>query len=494
MRILREAAVLRTAGAAMLAGGLMLATTAANTTTEGVRLGAGSASGASRHGPVMRPDLAVAGAAFDGLAPPTEKQCLKQDGILCYGAPQIETDYDEVPLFSRGITGRGETIVIVDSFGAPAIKQDLAYFDRTYGLPAPPRFTILPFGPVPPYTPGTATMTGWAEETTLDVEYAHTIAPGANILLVETATSETLGVTGFPTMIAAENYVVDHHLGDVISQSFGAGEFTFESPRTIRSLRSAYENAYRNGVTVLAASGDTGATQVETDAGLHYFPFRTVEWPASDPLVTAVGGTQLTLNEAGRPTAPPKVWNDTTLLGGPAASSGGTSDVFSRPSYQDGVASVVGNRRGLPDISMSASVSGAVLIYISGITGTGASHGAWLPIGGTSEATPEFSGIVALADQEAGHSLGLINPAIYAIAATDQPGVVPISEGNNTVWWTTSGHRVTVQGYSANGAYNLATGVGTVNAAAFVPELAKTAGAVGDATTYGTSATFLPST
>lgn len=489
MRILSRATMVRAAGAAVLASGLVLATAATATG------GAAAAPGTARQGGiVLHPDLSVAGRAFSAPTPPTEKQCLKQDGILCYGAPQVEANYDEVPLFSKGVTGRGETIVIVDSFGAPAIKQDLAYFDKTYGLAAPPHFTILAFGPVPPYTPSTPTMTGWAEETTLDVEYSHTLAPGANILLVETATAETLGPTGFPTMVAAENYVVDHHLGQVISQSFGAGEFTFKSPKTIRSLRSAYENAYRNGVTVLAASGDTGATQVETLTGLHYFPFRTVEWPASDPLVTAVGGTQITLNQAGRATAPPKVWNDTTLLGGPAASSGGTSDVFGRPSYQDGVATTVGNRRGIPDISMSASVSGAVLIYISGIVATGALHGAWFPIGGTSEATPEFSGIVALADQMAHQSLGLINPAIYALAATHQPGVVPITQGNNTVWWTTSGHKMSVKGYSANGAYNLATGVGTLNAASFVPELAHMAGSMSDATTYTTSATFLSPT
>ena len=74
-------------------------------------------------------------------------------------------------------------------------------------------------------------MTGWGGETTLDVEYAHTIAPGANILLVETPVSETEGVTGFPQIVAAENYVLKHHLGDVISQSFSATEQTFTGAR-----------------------------------------------------------------------------------------------------------------------------------------------------------------------------------------------------------------------------------------------------------------------
>ena len=86
-------------------------------------------------------------------------------------------------------------------------------------------------------------MVGWAQETTLDVEWAHVIVPAAKILLVETPISETEGVQGFPEIVKAENYVIDHHLAGVISQSFGATEETFPSPQSIRDLRSAFKNA-----------------------------------------------------------------------------------------------------------------------------------------------------------------------------------------------------------------------------------------------------------
>ena len=123
------------------------------------------------------------------------------------------------------MTGKGATIVIVDSYGSPTIKNDLSVFDRAYGLPAPPKFRIIqPAGKVPAYDPANSDMVGWAGETTLDVEWAHAVAPGANILLVETPVSETEGMHGFPQIIAAEEYVLNHHLGDVISQSFSATE------------------------------------------------------------------------------------------------------------------------------------------------------------------------------------------------------------------------------------------------------------------------------
>ncbi len=477
------------AGMVLAAGGLVVAGTAG--VAGAVVTGAGAAAApahAASGGLVVHPGVRELGFVAS-TQPPSELYCTANYGILCYGAPQIETAYNEQPLFREGLTGRGETIVIVDSLGAPAIRQDLAVFDRSYGLAPPPRFSILKYGAVPAYTPSNPTATGWAEETTLDVEWSHAMAPGANILLVETATPETVGTTGFPTIVNAENYVINHHLGSVISQSFGAGETTFKSPATILGLRSSFENAYRNGITVLAAAGDSGAAEEQTVTGAHYFPFPEAGWPASDPLVTAVGGTRLTLNTRGRPTAPTQVWNDTTLFGSPAASAGGLSMVFTRPSYQNGVAGVVGNRRGVPDISMSASVSGAVNIYISGLPfGAG-----WASIGGTSEATPLFAGIVAIADQlNTHHALGMIDPALYAMKAAHDPGIVPVTTGNNSVWFTTSGHRVTVPGYSAAPGYNLAVGLGTVTAPMFVRELVQTVHRVGTAVSYGSSATFLP--
>jgi subtilase family serine protease len=416
--------------------------------------------------------------------PLTEPQCESLFTVACYVPAQVQTAYDEQPLFDSGITGVGQTIAIVDAFGSPTIQADLATFDATFNLPAPPSFKIIqPAGKVPAWDPTDANGdVGWAGETTLDVEWAHTIAPGANILLVETPVDETEGTAGFPQIVTAENYVINHHLGQVISQSFGATEPTFPSAASILALRSANFNALKNHVTVLAATGDAGATDYSNAAGTLLYTHRAVDWPASDPLVTAVGGTQLSLLSTGQRTQADRVWNDSTndalnnaFSGDPdpsaLATGGGLSTVFARPSYQDSVAGVVGQQRGTPDIAMSGACSGLVNTYQS-FAGEPAG---WYVDCGTSEATPMFAGIVALADQVAGHSLGLINPALYAMSAAHAPGLVDVTAGNNSVSFLQP-NLVTVKGYAAGPGYDLASGVGTVDAALFVPELAQAAG------------------
>jgi subtilase family serine protease len=408
------------------------------------------------------------------LTPPTTADCIAETGLACYAPFQFQKAYNLGPLYKQGFTGKGETIVIVDSYGYQGIGPELANFDKSFNLPAPPHFIVLqPEGPIPPYNATKRPMmVGWAEETSLDVEYSHAIAPDANILLVETPVAETLGVTGFPQIVAAENYVINHHLGTVITQSFAAPEPGFANAQQILGLRSAYKNAAAHGVTVLAASGDEGPSGPKSiNAGgsiTSYFLRRVAEWPSDDPLVTGVGGLELFLNAKGKATQPPAVWNDTALFGSPAAGGGGTSTVFARPSYQNSVKSVVGASRGFPDISMSAAVNGAALVYLSAqVAGTA---GFYL-IGGTSEASPEFSGIIAIADQMAGHGLGLINPALYSMEAAGDPGIVDVTNGNNTVMAVQGGATHTIHGFAAVDGYDLASGVGTVNAALFVPEL-----------------------
>jgi subtilase family serine protease len=421
------------------------------------------------------------GSAYQPL---TQAQCELAFTVPCYGATQLEAAYNEQPLFSRGITGKGETIVIVDSFGSPTIKADLATFDAEYNLPAPPSIKIIqPAGKVPAWDPTDANGdVGWAGETTLDVEYAHAMAPGASIVLAETPVAETEGTTGFPQIVTAENYVINHHLGQVISQSFGATEGTFPSAKSILGLRSAYINAAKNGVTVLAATGDAGATDSSNADGTLLFTHRAVDWPSTDPLVTAVGGTQLALFADGSRAQADRVWNDSTnyalqnVFNGSAeptalATGGGKSAVFSRPGYQNSVASVTGSQRGVPDISMSGACSGLVSTYQS-FPGEPAG---WYYSCGTSESTPLFSGIVALADQAAGHGLGLINPALYTLSGEHAPGIVDVTTGNNSVEFIQNNVLTTVKGFNAGPGYDLASGVGTVNAALFVPELAKAA-------------------
>jgi subtilase family serine protease len=445
------------------------------------------ASGAG-HAPLVSiwPDLRhLVGAQ---AAPPTTAFCERHYRIACYLPGQIQRGYNLPALYRNGITGRHQTIVIVDSYGSPTVRHDLAVFDKAGHLPAPPSLRIIqPAGKVAPYQPN-GNREGWAGETDLDVEYAHTIAPGANILLVETPTSENEGTTGFPQIVRAEKYVISHHLGVVISQSFSATEQTFPDRTSLLRLRGAYTEARARHVTVLAASGDSGAADVKFN-GYTYYLNRVTSWPDSDPLVTGVGGTQLRLNAAGRIVAPTRVWNDTYSAATnrffdeptptPLAGGGGKSIIFARPWYQDRVRRVVGDRRGVPDISMSGACNGAADMYQS----FKGQQAGWYPTCGTSESTPEFAGIVALADQAAGHPLGLINPALYkllaaapVLAARHLPaGLVDITHGNNTVSFRQAGRLRTVPGFGARPGYDLASGAGTVNARYFVPELARVA-------------------
>lgn len=419
---------------------------------------------------------ALAGAAVS--APPTSAECVKALGVACYWPRQLQRAYGLGPLYARSYSGRGRTIVVVDPIGSPTIGADLKAFDRSFGLPDPPRFRVLqPEGPVPPFDPGNSGMLDKAGETTLDVEWAHAMAPSADILLVETPAEETSTGGGFPQLIAAENYVIEHNLGDVISQSFSLPEQNFPSRGFVMRLRYAYVDALRRRVTVLGASNDNGVSGFNR-TGTGFYHHRVVQWPASDPLVTGVGGTTLHLTASGRRTSPDTAWNDTwnpavaaltkKTPPFPWASSGGLSRFFARPAYQDAVRGVVGSRRGVPDISMSAALSASVLIYHSF---PGAAAG-WYTAGGTSEATPEFAGVVAIADQYAGRRLGLINSALYRLEAAHAPGIADVTRGGNSVAFIQKGAIFAVRGYRAGPGYDLVTGVGTINAARFVPELA----------------------
>jgi subtilase family serine protease len=405
--------------------------------------------------------------------PPTTAFCLQNLGIHCYNPAQLSQAYNLTALHNAGITGKGRTIVIVDAFGSPTIQNDLHVFDQTFGLADPPAFTIRQdAGAVPPFDPNNSDMTGWADETTLDVEWTHVFAPGAKILLEETPVSETEGVQGFPEIVKAENYVINHHLGDVISQSFGATEQTFPNAQSILNLRSALKNADAHNVTVLASSGDDGATDAQPN-GTDLYTMPVNSWPSADPLVTSVGGTMLNLDANGNRLAPDVVWNDLDSVGG-GAGGGGLSTVFPRPAFQNSVRNVVGNHRGTPDISLSAAVDGAVILYFSFEPNNVGYH----LVGGTSEASPEFAGIVAMADQVAHHDLGNINSRLYLLSQfhSNLTGVVDVTQGNNTFgpFTNSDGTTHTVVGFTAGPGYDLASGNGTVNAARFVPALAFT--------------------
>jgi subtilase family serine protease len=391
-------------------------------------------------------------------APPTTQQCLERTSLRCYSPAQLARAYGLEPLWREGWTGAGRTIAIVDSFGSPTIREDLHAFDAAFGYPDPKLTIVHPAGKPPPFDRRDSEQLGWAGETTLDVEWAHAMAPGADILLVVTPVAETQGITGFPEIVASEKYVLDHDLADVISHSLGATEQTFASKDQLLGQRSALVAAQAKGVTVLAASGDDGP--LARDLQMRRLPTRGVGWPASDPLVTAVGGTELSLDAEGGREAPDAAWGG---AGADAASGGGLSTVFPRPDWQDGVRALVGTARGVPDVSMSAAVDGGALVW-SSYSGTGS----WSVVGGTSEATPLFAGVVAIADQFAGRRLGLLNPALYRLASRrETAGIVDVTRGSNAV--------ESRPGFPARRGYDLATGLGTVEADRLVRALATAA-------------------
>jgi subtilase family serine protease len=471
-------------------------------------LSAAAPSRTPAYGVLMHPTVSDYVQVTSSETPPTQAQC-NSVGRRCFSPQAIRAAYNVGPLYDNGYDGSGVTIAIVDSYGSDTMAHDLHVFDQAFGI-APmcgeegvtcaagmPTFSEFhfqgsPATKAPPSTsksPGQEDKSAWALEVALDVETAHAMAPGANILLVTTPTAETLGVQGFPDMMNAEQYVVDHHMATVISQSFASAEDAFGSAQSLQTLRHAYVSAASNGVTVLGSSGDGGSAndrKTPVGKGGSGIPVPTVVWPASDPLVTGVGGTYLctdatnTTSRVLDDVSPPaNCQNQSQEEVGWIASGGGFSHVFAKPSYQDTLpagSTAIGSMRGVPDIALQASSRTGALVYVSlppsgngGLNcgGTPCSTG-WYDIGGTSLSCPQWAGLVGIADQVAGHGLGLINPALYTLAAN------PTSYADDFFDVTTGNNQAdpSVPGYPATTGWDPVTGLGTPNAANLVPALA----------------------
>jgi len=332
-------------------------------------------------------------------------------------------------------------------------------------------------------TPGQEDRSAWAIEVALDVEWAHSMAPKANILLVTTPTAETLGVQGFPDFFKAEATVIAQHRGSVITQSFASTEEAFNGgTAALQNLRFAFQAAQANHVTVFASSGDFGSAGVlktPVNVGGTLLPSPAVWWPASDPLVTGVGGTYectdattgLTVDSVSPPVncqAHPGVrevgWID---------AGGGFSHVFNKPSFQTNLpagSTAIGAMRGVPDIGLQASSRTGVLIYITNPGySTNVNDTGWYVIGGTSSSSPQWAGLIAVANEmNSGHQLGYINPALYALAsnpATYASDFYDVTTGNNAAF------DPPVAGYKATTGWDPVTGLGTPNAANLLPDL-----------------------
>jgi subtilase family serine protease len=453
---------------------------------------AGSAALAGSGLPAPMPAVSDYQLLSAATTPPAESQCFAI-GRRCFTPTSMQNSYNLPPLYAAGHSGQGVTIAIIDSFGNPNMASDLANFNTQMGLPhmcgepgqacgnGTPTFTHVYWNgktevkSPPPNSNGTGLQErdGWTVETALDVEWAHAMAPEANIINVTTDPAETQGVQGLPTMMNAEQFIVDHHQATVISQSFGAVEEGFSGTQSLLNLRHAFISAAANGVTVVASSGDGGsANSVKSPTKKpQLVPFPSVNWPASDPLVTSVGGTYLCTNpvtgttvDSADPPANCNVSPPTREIGWIDA-GGGFSHVFPAPSYQASLPSgstAIGAMRGVPDVAFQASSRTGTLVY-----DTGASAGGWFIVGGTSCSAPQFAGLVAIADQIAGHGLGQINPTLYSLANSANYGsdFFDVTTGNNQA-------NPSVPGFPATTGWDPVTGLGTPDAANLVPALA----------------------
>ncbi len=387
--------------------------------------------------------------------------------FVCYDPFQMRHAYNIDTLINAGYDGTGRTIVIVDAFQSPTLPADLDVFDANYGLPDRSVFftQVAPDG-LTPFDPTDANMVGWSQEITLDVEWAHAIAPGAKVVLVLAKSNQDADI------LSATKYAVDNHLGDVISQSFGENESCVD-PALLKQEHQLFAKATLMHITLLASSGDQGAAQQTCDGSSWV---QAASSPASDPLVTSVGGTEL--HAAGYcltvlgcdPTANPApgtyeseiAWNEFDSI----STGGGFSVLYKSPLFQRLVTH--SKQRGVPDVSYNAAVYHGVLVYYDG-------H--WFLFGGTSCGSPQWAGIVAIADQKAGHSLGFINWSLYLFSLNPKKYASlfhDVTTGNNSVVeLDASNNPVSITGFDAGTGWDATTGLGSPFADQVVNLIAK---------------------
>jgi subtilase family serine protease len=382
--------------------------------------------------------------------------------VTCYDPYQIRHAYKIDTLINAGFSGSGKTIVIIDAFQSPNIVQELNTYNSFYGLPSlnglggpvdPSLGTFTQIAPdgLTPFVSDDPKMTMWAEEISLDVLWAHAIAPGANIVL-DLAKSDADS-----DVLSATAYAVVNNLGDVISQSFGENE-SCADPNLLAQQHQIFADATSKNITLFAASGDEGAGQPTCDNSALV---QAVASPASDPLVTGVGGTELhaalyCLTAFGcDPNSNPApgtyegeiVWNEPQF----GATGGGFSVLYNEPSYQKR-AIPRGKQRGVPDVAYDGAVLHGVLTYLD-IPGVPVGY---YQIGGTSAGSPQWAAIMAIANQLSGDDIGFINKAIYRIGQLQKPFSVflnDITVGNNSF--------ANVPGFDAGPGWDPVTGFGS---------------------------------
>jgi subtilase family serine protease len=440
----------------------------------------------------------------------------------CYTPDQIASAYGVDKLHAEGLMGQGQTIVLVDSYGSPTAANDLQFFHDTFfrQLPNPNFDEVYPLGnPTANYTctksrgvSGPCAAAGWSGEATLDIEWAYAMAPLAHIVLLATPPAETLGVPGLPNMFKGIQMAIDQYpAGTVFSQSFGLAEQTFGGAALtqMQAFGQTYQNGINKGDSFLASSGDQGNGGSDKNHKFTgVYSYSVVGFPAVSPLVTAVGGTQLMLGWKLAPTSTDPIafassktnteplWTECNIFGGGnCVTGGGVSSFFSAPTWQSAQAAVNHGMRSIPDLSWNAAVNGGVLVYITAFpafNGTG-----WFPFGGTSAASPQMAGVIALANQlrASKHKapLGDLGPRIYSLGDAEAGAPDSSFDGNATsifrdivpqTFTGPDGTTITIDNnawppagpgvppYFATPGYDMTTGFGSPRADRFVAALA----------------------
>jgi len=366
---------------------------------------------------------------------------LSVPGSAPFAPSDIRTAYDFLPLYDRGVTGNGTRIAIIDAYGDPTLSSDVSSFDSLTGLPSFSLNTYYPDG-VP-----RRTNSGWALETALDVEWAHAIAPGAKIDLV-IALDSTLahifdGISYVSSSLTNET---------TLSMSLGLGESSYPTTGsdTIAATHQLFTTITSHGTTVFASSGDSGASSC-----------CNVEYPASDPLVIAVGGTSLTL-DSNATYSTESAWS---------GSGAGASIIFSKPTWQKGLGDT---SRDVADVAYDADPNTGVLVIQGGVE---------YEVGGTSAGSPQWAALVALASQSTSKRFGSIASKLYNLT-----GYHDVSTGSDGF-------------FNAQTGWDYPTGLGTPDAnmlvLSFLPSTPvsyrNSASFQGTTVTTSLNATFMPS-
>jgi subtilase family serine protease len=379
-----------------------------------------------------------------------------------YRPSELQSAYGLSPLYAAGLDGTGQTVVIVDAIGSPTITSDAEAFSQVYGLPdlTAENFKVyFPGGPPP------ASSRGWAAETSLDVEWAHSVAPGANIALVIAPTANDSDLQ------AAILFAIRHHLGNVISNSWGEAE-SDEPAATLNYFNRINRLAASRGISVNFSSGDSGDSNPSGITPGLILP--GVSTPADSPWGTAVGGTSLALDSDNHITLQ-TAWGtnltrivNTEALGSPPivpplelgfqfGSGGGSSGFFAKPDFQR---ALPGNQRLVPDIAFLADPYTGVEIVCDGTSCFGLPPGSGpqvAVIGGTSLACPMFSALWAIANQGAGDAgLGQAARLLYSLPGGAITDVVAVGSENNV-----RGSITTTSGTTHESASALAQPLGT---------------------------------